>query len=246
MPFRRSLQDLSFLGGKRETQPPPPSTINPTLPLILDDVILRALEPEPMDRYRSAGEFWETIALALQKSILPSEQRPSRPSQPLSQQQTARMSNISPERSTQPKQKRTLQTSQSAQSNQDYFGEKETVVYRFSARKDLPVARSARKGTPRRISRRHLIGAGAGAAAIAAIGGGTVCFSHWMTSTQEIQATSTTSGQQHTPSPPSTTSTTSPRPTQTHATTPISATTSYYIYTGHKRLLSSLSRPPTV
>ncbi len=63
LPFRRTIQDL------RRMDPPPvptrPSLFNPDLPTTLDEPILRALRENPAERYQTAQEFWETLALAL-------------------------------------------------------------------------------------------------------------------------------------------------------------------------------------
>ncbi len=46
-------------------QPPPPSSINPALPLALDTVLLKGLAKSPADRFNSAGEFAAAFRRAL-------------------------------------------------------------------------------------------------------------------------------------------------------------------------------------
>jgi tRNA A-37 threonylcarbamoyl transferase component Bud32 len=57
-------------------QPPPPSRLNPTLPLGLDGVVQKALAKAPDDRYTTAGEF----AAALEEAFAtPSRLQPAQP-----------------------------------------------------------------------------------------------------------------------------------------------------------------------
>lgn len=66
LPFRRSIQDLAR--GEGTPTPTRPSLFNPDLPQELDKPIMRALQELPTERYRSAREFWDTVALALTTS----------------------------------------------------------------------------------------------------------------------------------------------------------------------------------
>src|SRR5579885_975432 len=164
LPFQRSLHDLSFL--EQEPAPPPPSSLNPALPGKLDLVILSALEAEPVDRYRSAEEFWRTIAFVLREHVLPSEQKPSRLSQPSSQQFPGRARKMPPTGSTRPGPTRTPQTIVIPQSRKDSLTEMETAPARLSSQRAFPTppvssAQQTEKGSPKRMSRRVLIGAGA-------------------------------------------------------------------------------------
>jgi serine/threonine protein kinase len=63
MPYRRAIQDLLHVGN--EPVPIRPSMLNTDLPAVLDEPILHALRELPTERYRSAQEFWDTIASAL-------------------------------------------------------------------------------------------------------------------------------------------------------------------------------------
>ncbi len=67
--------------------PPPPSTINPTLPPSVNAVILRALAKDPSERYPTVTEF----ARALQQALFPdlATQRTLYPSSPTPASQTA-------------------------------------------------------------------------------------------------------------------------------------------------------------
>lgn len=241
LPFRRSLHDLAFLN--QEPPPSPPSSLNPALPGKLDQVILCALAPEPRDRYRSAEAFWRTIALVYRENVLPSEQKPSRLSQPFSQPFPGRTRKMPPNGSTRPGPTRTPQTTVIPQSK-DSLPEMETAPARFSSRSTLhtppfPSAQQTGKGYPKRMSRRVLIGTGA--TALAAIGGGALFFTHFRPSTPTLlKGTSPRSGNRQTPptSPPS------PTPTQAQSGPPISSSTPLYTYQGHKSMVDAVSWSP--
>lgn len=66
LPFRRTIQDLAR--GGTAPIPTRPSLFNLDLPQALDEPILRALQELPTERYRSAREFWDTVALGLTTS----------------------------------------------------------------------------------------------------------------------------------------------------------------------------------
>jgi serine/threonine-protein kinase len=51
---------------KRATQPPlPPRSLNPNISISIEQVILRALDPDPENRYYSAGDFVEALKQAV-------------------------------------------------------------------------------------------------------------------------------------------------------------------------------------
>jgi serine/threonine protein kinase len=70
LPFQRSFQSLDI---ENEREPLLPNVLNPALPENLNDPIMWALAANPDERYRTAQEFWNTLALALSQSVLPSE-----------------------------------------------------------------------------------------------------------------------------------------------------------------------------
>lgn len=229
LPFHRSLQELSLLMAGEEPFPPAPSTLNPALPPRLDGVILCALEPDPLDRYRSAEELWKTIALALQKSVLPSEKRMPHQA-PSTQPPVERTTNIPSSLSRSREPRGDLQTRKVAQSYQGSFADKTTVPPKALS---LPSTQQAGGQHSRRISRRLLIGAGA--AAVVAVGGGAVLFTHVLTPSQKaFKPTSTAIVHQQTPSP---------GPTQLG--TPVSSAP-IYTYSGHDKntVISFLSWSP--
>jgi serine/threonine protein kinase len=242
MPFRRSLQDLSFLDMEQETPPPSPSAINPALPRKLDGVILHALEPFPAARYRSAEEFWNAIAFVLRQTILPSEKKPSRPSRSSQSlvNDTKKGERLlpSPARpATRPS--RIPQTIQFSQSNPGSLIErKETIPptpRRTSRAPSSPSTQQTSEESSRRMPRRLLL-VGAGVAALSAAGGGALLFSHFAVSGHNLaKATSTVTGGQpsRTASPSST-----PRPTQT------ASQTLPYIYHGHKSDITGVAWSP--
>jgi YVTN family beta-propeller protein len=57
-PFKRD-SPLAVLWAHVADDPPPPSTLNPSLPTEIDDVLARALEKEPEQRYASCREIVE-------------------------------------------------------------------------------------------------------------------------------------------------------------------------------------------
>ncbi len=67
VPFRRSLIDLKHIGVQK--LPPLPSSINPSIPASLDDVIVAAFAEDPMQRYGSAAEFWQSVRAAVLKPL---------------------------------------------------------------------------------------------------------------------------------------------------------------------------------
>jgi serine/threonine protein kinase len=69
LPFKRSLQNLF----QPLEAPPRPSTINPALPIALDDVILTVLSEDPSKRFKSVTEFAERV----RKATAPPPNRPS-------------------------------------------------------------------------------------------------------------------------------------------------------------------------
>ena len=52
--------------------PPAPSKINPSLPKALDEVVLKALQKRPEDRFQSAAEFKAALEAALADVAIPS------------------------------------------------------------------------------------------------------------------------------------------------------------------------------
>lgn len=76
LPFQREMQHFDQIFAGKEPEPLPPSQLNPTLPRILDDITLQALDSDPAYRYRSAAEFWNVIRSGLEAATLPSEQQP--------------------------------------------------------------------------------------------------------------------------------------------------------------------------
>jgi serine/threonine protein kinase len=63
LPFRRALHDL--YQPSMATLPAPPSSFNPAVPPVLDAVIMRALNHDPMQRYPGASAFLEAVNGAL-------------------------------------------------------------------------------------------------------------------------------------------------------------------------------------
>lgn len=61
---------------------PPPSRIRPQLPAGLDEVVMRALAPDPRQRYRSAGEMAAELRRAVSARSAPSPQDPRAGSAP--------------------------------------------------------------------------------------------------------------------------------------------------------------------
>lgn len=59
LPFYGERMDLLRLHA--ETPAPRPSSINKSLPLELDEIVLRALQKDPADRFASAAEFAQTV-----------------------------------------------------------------------------------------------------------------------------------------------------------------------------------------
>lgn len=69
-PFARQIANLPAVVAGTEPPPEPPSQINSRLPLELDEPILRALHPNPSDRYQSASHFWNALEKALRHTDL--------------------------------------------------------------------------------------------------------------------------------------------------------------------------------
>jgi serine/threonine-protein kinase len=65
---------MSMLGKHAYEPPPPPRSINPDLPAVVEPVLLRALAKDPADRYQSAS----LMAEALERAALQIEQTRSR------------------------------------------------------------------------------------------------------------------------------------------------------------------------
>lgn len=65
LPFNGNQQQIMF--QHLQSQPQPPSAINPSIPASIDSVIMRALAKKPEDRFPSISEF----ALAFQKALQP-------------------------------------------------------------------------------------------------------------------------------------------------------------------------------
>ena len=59
LPFRRSIADLR--NHNLSPMPPLPSEVYPVLPPDLDDVIMRALDDDPRQRYPNALQFWDAV-----------------------------------------------------------------------------------------------------------------------------------------------------------------------------------------
>src|SRR5258707_3743686 len=67
LPFHRELKDLGAMLAGSEPVPLAPSQLNHDLPCALDAPILRALQADPADRYRSASAFCNEIAAGLSR-----------------------------------------------------------------------------------------------------------------------------------------------------------------------------------
>jgi serine/threonine protein kinase len=63
VPFHRSLADLKHISG--QGLPPRPSSISPALPSALDDVMMKAFAEDPLERYQSAADFWQSVRKAV-------------------------------------------------------------------------------------------------------------------------------------------------------------------------------------
>jgi serine/threonine protein kinase len=72
-PFQGALPQVAFY-QHANVMPEPPSTVNPSLPSVLDGIVLRALAKKPQDRFASVKEFASAFAVALQ----PNTAQPSR------------------------------------------------------------------------------------------------------------------------------------------------------------------------
>jgi serine/threonine protein kinase len=72
--FEMLTGDLPFRGGEvlelsmrhLSEPPPPPSQFNAALPPAFDEVVLRALEKDPFDRYQTCAEFIEALRAAVE------------------------------------------------------------------------------------------------------------------------------------------------------------------------------------
>lgn len=62
----RPFGESSRLAAASERLPPPPSTLRPSLPPELDALVLRAMAPQPGDRFQAAEEFCEALARQLE------------------------------------------------------------------------------------------------------------------------------------------------------------------------------------
>ena len=63
-----------------ETPPVPPIEVNPAVPRVLNDIILKAMAKAPADRFQSAGELRQALAGAIES--LTSKSAPPRPVKP--------------------------------------------------------------------------------------------------------------------------------------------------------------------
>jgi len=62
-PFENARDLQRLLRAQVETDPAPPSHYNPELPKEIDPIVLRALEKDPRDRFRSCHDFSHALAL---------------------------------------------------------------------------------------------------------------------------------------------------------------------------------------
>ncbi len=63
VPFHRSLADLKHISGQK--LPPRPSSFSPALPSALDDVMMKAFAEDPLERYQSAADFWQSVRMSV-------------------------------------------------------------------------------------------------------------------------------------------------------------------------------------
>lgn len=78
MPFKEgNIFQLQYEHSK--VMPAPPSSVNRSLPTMMDPVLLKALAKRPRDRYRSAGEFGNELTTATALSISMTGQSPPAP-----------------------------------------------------------------------------------------------------------------------------------------------------------------------
>jgi serine/threonine-protein kinase len=63
-----------------DTPPVPPSDLNPAIPHVLNDIVLKAMAKRPEDRFQSAGEFHRALDIALR--LLDAELTPQRVRKP--------------------------------------------------------------------------------------------------------------------------------------------------------------------
>ena len=85
MPFEGS-NDFEVLSAQVSSIPQPPSQLNPSISPALEQVVLKALQKNPDERYASASEFREalaTAATATEASEAPAERRESVCPQPV-------------------------------------------------------------------------------------------------------------------------------------------------------------------
>jgi serine/threonine protein kinase len=70
LPFE-GADELALYHAIRNTNPPPPSALNPEVPLAVDGLVMRCLEKRPSRRYQSTAE----VAGAIQQASRPSSGR---------------------------------------------------------------------------------------------------------------------------------------------------------------------------
>ena len=59
--IERAASAISEFYGRIETAPPPPRSIDPTIPEPLNDIIIRCLEPDPDARFQTSAELEEAL-----------------------------------------------------------------------------------------------------------------------------------------------------------------------------------------
>jgi len=62
-PFTQARTVMEMLAWQTKRMPPPPSTVDASLPMELDEVVMRAISKDPADRFRSCAEFANALGL---------------------------------------------------------------------------------------------------------------------------------------------------------------------------------------
>ncbi len=62
-PFTQARTVMEMLAWQTKRMPAPPSTVDASLPMELDEVVMRAISKDPADRYRSCAEFANALGL---------------------------------------------------------------------------------------------------------------------------------------------------------------------------------------
>ncbi len=83
LPYKRTIRDLKE--GVVDTPPELPSHINRELPEAIDEIVLRALASDPVDRYATARDLWKDLQAATRLPFQPARETspviPPRPKQ---------------------------------------------------------------------------------------------------------------------------------------------------------------------